>query len=171
MKWPWDINDLGTVYVIKDVNSAKKGINEIIEQGEGADYLDPNQIDTGMYAHFYRFEELVCQNRLIKVDNDSYSFDGDPITYDKSWVYPMIDNPDKNKFQPGTYCYTQARAFHRVYRELLQILQKMFDGEPDKITEAVQLMESLQVHAKRCISTPYMANDYNCGPVWDYEWE
>ena len=172
VKWPWDINDLGTVYVINDTDSAKKGINEIIEQGEGAAYLDPNQIDTGMYAHYYRFEELVCQNRLTKIDNDTYySFNGDPIVYDKSWVYPMIKNPNKHSFQPDTYCYTQARAFHRVYRKLLQILQKTFDGEPDKIVEAVQLMESLQVHAKRCISTPYMANDYNCGPVWDYEWE
>ena len=171
VKWPWDINDLGTVYVINDTDSALKGINEIIEQGEGASSLDPNQIDTGMYGHYYRFEELVCQNRLIKVDNDSYSFNGDPIVYDESWVYPMIKNPNKHSFQPGTYCYTQAKAFHRVYRELLQILQETFDGEPDKIVKAVQLMESLQVHAKRCISTPYMANDYNCGPVWDYEWE
>ena len=171
VKWPWH-NGLGTVYTIHDNKSAANGINEIIEQGEGANHLDPNQIDTGLYAHFYRFEELVCQNRLVKVDNNnSYAFTGAPIVYDKSWVYPMMENPSNKSFQPNSYCYTQARAFHRVYRELLQILQATFDGEPGRITEAVDLMESLQVHAKRCISTPYMATDYNCGPVWDYEWE
>ena len=170
VEWPWH-NGLGTVYIVNDTKSASRGIDEIIEQGEGADYLNPNQIDTGLYAHFYRFEELVCQNRLVKVDNSSYAFTGAPIVYDKSWVYPMIDNPNKYSFQPNNYCYTQARAFHRVYRELLQTLQATFDGEPGRITEAVELMESLQVHAKRCISTPYMATDYNCGPVWDYEWE
>ena len=147
VEWPWH-NGLGTVYIVNDTNSAGNGIDEIIEQGEGAAFLNPNQIDTGLYAHFYRFEELVCQNRLVKVDNNnSYAFTGAPIVYDKSWVYPMIDNPSNHSFQPNNYCYTQARAFHRVYRELLQILQATFDGEPGRITEAVELMESLQVHA------------------------
>ena len=171
VKWPWNINNLGTVYIINDTDSAITGINQIIEQGEGAKYLDPNQIDTGMYAHFYRFEELVCQKRLVKVDKDSYAFDGPPIVYDKLGVYPMIDNPNKDSFQPHTRCYTQARAFHRVYRNLLRIMQKTFNGDPEMISESVDLMEALQVHAKRLISTPYEGSEHNCGPVWDYEWE
>ena len=177
VKWPWKgiEHTVGTVHIINDTNSAINGIDEIIEQGEGASYLCPEQIDTGMYAHFYQFEELVCQRRLKKLDNDSYTFKGAPIIYDELGVYPMIDNPKNDTFQPGSRCYTQARAFHRVYRNLLRVLQKAFNGEPEEIAEAVKLMESLQVHAKRCISTPYStpydASDYNCGPVWDYEWE
>ena len=177
VKWPWkDIEDkVGTVHIINDTNSAINGIDEIIEQGEGASYLCPEQIDTGLYAHFYQFEELVCQKRLKKLENNSYAFKGDPIIYDELGVYPMIDNPKNDTFQPGSRCYIQAKAFHRVYRNLLRVLQKAFNGEPEKITEAVKLMESLQAHAKRCISTPYStpydASDYNCGPVWDYEWE
>ena len=173
VKWPWKTNNLGTVYIINDTDSAIKGIEEIVEQGEGAGPLDPNEIDTGMYAHFYRFEELVCQKRLIKCkdDKDSYAYDGDPIVYDKLEVYPMIDDPIKDSFQANTHCYVCAKAFHRVYRNLLQLMQEVFNGEPEKITEAVDLMETLQVYAKRCISTPYEGTGYNCGPVWDYEWE
>ena len=159
------------MHLITNETSAKNGINEIIEQGEGASYLDPKQIKTGLYAHFYQFEELVCQKRLVEFNKTHYVFKGDPIIYDKSGVYPMIDDPSKNSFERHTNCYTQARAFHRVYRKLLRVLQKTFNGEPERITEAVELMESLQVHAKRCISTPYSTYDYNCGPVWDYEWE
>ena len=176
VKWPWKgiEHKVGTVHIINDTSSAISGIDEIIEQGEGATSLDPKQIDTGMYAHFYQFEELVCQKRL-KLDNDSYAFKGPPIIYDELGVYPMIDNPKNDTFQPGSRCYTQARAFHRVYRNLLRVLQKAFNGEPEEITKAVELMESLQVHAKRCISTPYStshdASDINCGPVWDYEWD
>ena len=177
VEWPWKgiEHKVGTVYIINDTSSSILGINEIIEQGEGANSLDPKQIDTGMYAHFYQFEELVCQKALKKLDNGSYAFKGDPIIYDEAGVYPMINDPKNTTFQPGSRCYTQARAFHRVYRNLLKVLQKTFNGEPEEISEAVKLMESLQVHAKRCISTPYStpydASDYNCGPVWDYEWD
>ena len=172
VKWPWSINSLGTVHIITDTDSAIRGMNEIIEQGEGAGYLNPNQIDTGMYAHYYRFEELVCKRRLIKIDDNSYAFSGDPIVYDKSGVYPMIDDPNKDSFESHSRCYTQAKAFHSVYRNLLRVMQTVFNGSPDKIAEAVDLMETLQVHAKRCISTPLLeGTEYNCAPVWDYEWE
>ena len=176
VKWPWEgiEHKVGTVHVINDTNSAIKAIYEIIEQGEGANSLDPKQIDTGMYAHFYQFEELVCQKGLKKLHNGSYAYKGNPIIYDELGVYPMVNDPSSTTFQSGSRCYTQARAFHRVYRNLLKVLQKAFSGEPEEISEAVELMESLQVHAKRCISTPYStpydASDYNCGPVWDYEW-
>jgi len=92
----------------------------------------------------------------------------------------MINSPNKTIYniikagvQPFSCCYTQARAFHQVYRNLLRVLHKTFNGEPEKISEVVELMESLQVHAKRCTATP-LAEDtdsnYKCGPVWDYDW-
>ena len=174
--WPWGgpSKTVGTVYVINDTNSAIRGIDEIIEQGEGAGYLNPKQIDTGQYAHYYRFEELVCQKRLIKVDDDHYAFAGDPIIHDKSGVYPIYI-PNKNDFpsgfQPNSHCHTQAKAFHGVYRSLLRVLDKAFNEDPEKIIESVDLMESLQVHAKRCLSTPYLTFGYNCGLIWDYEWK
>ena len=170
VKWPWVTNNLGTVHVITDVCSARRGIDEIIEQGEGADYLNPNQISTSMYAHFYRFEELVCQRRL-KDHGDSYAFDGAPIVYDEAGVYPMIDDPNKDSFPKNSRCYTRARAFHYVYRNLLRIMHKTFNGYPEMISEAIDLMESVLVHAKRCISTPYESTKNNCAPVWDYEWD
>ena len=52
-------------------------------------------------------------------------------------------------------------------------MHETFNGEPEKIGEAVELIESLQVHAKRCIATPLAEDtdsDYKCGPVWDYDW-
>jgi len=49
VKWPWHKeNRVGTVHIITDTQSAKNGIDEIIEQGEGAGHLDPNQIDDGL---------------------------------------------------------------------------------------------------------------------------
>ena len=56
-----DFGRYGTLYVFKDLNTANISINEIIDQGEGTSPLDPNQADTeGVYAHFYKFEEITC---------------------------------------------------------------------------------------------------------------
>ena len=171
VKWPWpEQKNLGHVYIINDSESAQDGIRQIVEQGEGQNPLNPEDIATSCYGHFYRFEEIVCQNRLIKIDENHYAYAGDPIVYYPSGVYPMRENPSGDTIVPGTKCYTEAKAFHRTYRNLLRILQETFNGEPDKIQLAVELMEALQAHAKKCMWTPYGEGN-TCGPVWDYEWE
>ena len=80
-------------------------------------------------AHFYRFWEIVCQRKLIKVDNEQYAYKVDLIP---------------------------------------------FGGKPDRITKAVEIMESLLIHAKRVMRVPFDPDDdvlrLTCGPVWDYDW-
>ena len=171
VSWPWtEPNSVGKVYIITDEESAQDAINQIIEQGEGETPLNPNQIATGQYGHFYRFEEIVCQHRLIKTDKEGYAYDGAPIKYNPAGVYPMRENPDSDTIVSDTDCHTEARAFHRTYRSFLRVLQETFSGEPDKIYRSIELMEALQVHAKKCIWTPYGEGN-TCGPVWDYEWK
>ena len=80
----------------------------------------------------------------------------------------MRDSPSKDDIIPGTKCYTEAKAFHRIYRNFLRVLDATFNGAPEKISEAVELMEALQVHAKKAMWTPYNKVS-TCGPVWDYE--
>ena len=167
VEWPWG-QQVGTLYKVTDWDSAHKGINEIIEQGEGARFgpLDPS---TDQYAHFYRFEEIVCQHKLKRLPT-GYAFNGDPIPYNPEGVWPMRDNPSKHNIELGSECETEARAFHSVYRNFLRVLQDVFNGYPQKIQLAVELMESLQVHAKKTMWTPFNS-DSTCGPVWDYEWD
>ena len=171
VSWPWTEPDsVGTVHIITDGKSARDAIDQIIEQGEGEGPLNPNQVATGQYGHFYRFEEIVCQRRLVETEEGGYAYTGAPIKYDPTGVYPMRDNPDSDTIVPNTDCYTEAKAFHRTYRSFVRVLQQTFSGEPDKIHRSVELMEALQVHAKKCIWTPYGEGN-TCGPVWDYEWE
>ena len=58
-----------------------------------------------------------------------------------------------------------------MHRNLLKVLQKTFNGEPGKITEEVELKESLQMHSKDAFPLHIMVTGYNCGSIWDYEWE
>lgn len=58
MTWP---RSDGTLVKVNSIKSAKKGLEIIVEQGEGAGLISEDQVDKGTYSHFYKFEEIVCQ--------------------------------------------------------------------------------------------------------------
>ena len=173
--WPWKNDDL---VVVTDVDSAKRGIEMIVEQGEGAGMHDPTQADdSDKLAHFFKFEEISCGNKL-KLDNKSsntYHYQGPIIHYNPDGVWPMRDNPKASNTPPDSNCYTERKAFHGVFRNLLRQLQKIFNGynSEEEVQVAVELMESIQIHAKKTMWTKFKPNvldEETCGPVWDYEW-
>ncbi len=176
MKWPsWHKGShVGALIPIVDTDSALRAVEIIVSQGEGMDVQYPFGINTGSLAHFFKFEEIVCQRRLRKFGEDHYAYNGSRIRFNPSGVSPMRNNPRISTIKPNTDCYIQSKAFHKVHRNLLRKLQEAFNGKPDEIFTAIELMESLKVHAKRLMWTrfnPYDSQDKRmCGPVWDYEW-
>ena len=174
VQWPWNDERVGVVYPITDSLSAVNAITAIISEGEGANLLDPTDITNNTLAHFFKFEEIVCQKHLKQISNDNYSYSGNPIPFNSKGVWPMRPNPNVTSLIPDTNCYTEARVFHQVYRNLLRKLQTVFNGKPEEIFGAVSIMESLKVHAKRLMWTKFNPSDPDdpttCGPVWDYDW-
>ncbi len=175
VKWPWTpAAYVGTVIPITDSFSAMEAIREITAQGEGASLLDPTDIGTNSLAHFFKFEEIVCQHHLEQVDGDSYAYIGASIPFQPEGVWPMRDDPTIATVLPNTNCYTESRVFHNTYRKLLHKLQEVFDGSPDEIFQAVKLMESLQAQGKALMRVKFNPdsprNNTTCGPVWDYDW-
>ena len=174
--WPWVDSFIGgSIHIITDSTAAKKAISEIIEQGEGASPLDPTvnhlPISEDNIAHFYKFEEIVCERHLVK-KHGSYCYSGSLIPYNSSGVWPMQSNPSKDKIRPNTNCYTQAKAFHGIYRALLRILQVVLDGHSERIKDAIAVMESLGIHAHQVMQTRlHPHEETTCGPVWDYNWD
>ena len=130
---------------------------------------------SGELAHFYRFEEIVCRHHLVETTENSikkYAYTGPEIAFDQSGVWPMRGNPCKDCIPFENNCYTEAKAFHQAYRALLKKLQSVFSGKPDNINEAINIMESLAVHARKLMWTKIRDDDYlTCGPVWDYNWD
>ena len=171
--WPWSTK-LGTVYNITNVSSASKAIREIVEQGEGASPFDPKDGDLHRLAHFYKFEEIVCQKRLIKTQDRHYAYVGHPIPFNPQGVWPMKANPSSADIPPNNNCYTEAKAFHGAYRSLLRNLQDIFSGKVNGTTgmkNAVTIMESMAVHARKLMWTKIRPeDDQTCGPVWDFDW-
>lgn len=175
VNWPWEPTAaVGTVIPITNSTDAVRAINAIIAQGEGAGLLDPNEIGSDTLSHFFKFEEIVCQKQLERIDDDNYAYSGPPIPFQSNGVWLMRDNPTTNNIPPDTNCYTESRVFHTAYRKLLKKLQEVFDGNPDQISITVELMESLQVHAKKLMWTKFnpdsLFDDTTCGPVWEYNW-
>jgi len=176
VEWPWNSGEVGTVNKITDVKSAKEAISLIISQGEGADELTPEDIEKNSIAHFFKFEEIVCKKHLKKISEYEYSYSGAPIEFNDLGIWPMRANPSVNTLIPDTNCYTEAKVFHQVYRNLLRKLQEVFNGKPEEISETVNIMESLQVHAKLLMWTKYNPHEPDsvdlttCGPVWEYNW-
>ena len=86
----------------------------------------------------------------------------------------MRDEPNLNDIEPHSNCYTESKAFHLIYRALLHKLQEVFNGHPEKVPDAVQLMEALQVHCKKLMWIQFHPNNgfdnHTCGPIWEYEW-
>ena len=85
-------NDVGTLYKITDLSSAKRAIEEIVEQGEGTSVHNPVDESTKHFAHFFRFEEIFCENELQPLpDMGGYAYTGSPIPYNPNGVWNMKD--------------------------------------------------------------------------------
>eukprot|EP00731_Ephydatia_muelleri_P002393 Em0001g2393a len=173
------------IKVINDTSSAILAIQSVTHQGEGAGPTQSNskiKIIKHKLAHFYSFEEIVCGNCLVSNDEGQLCYKGAPIPFDPLGVWPMQRNPRKDKIPPNTNCYTEAKAFHGVYRALLKRLQEVFDGDKG-VLDMIAILESLGVHARKVMWTnlsppsPVDPTEYppcaevTCGPVWDYDWD
>jgi hypothetical protein len=162
-EWPHP----GELIVVKDLTSALDAINEIVEQGEGATPIDPNDPE-GELAHYYKFAEIVHGRRLVQESN-GYSYTGDKIAFDESGVWPMIDNPRTQTLDPNSQARLLSEEFNQAYANVLNALHTTFNGEPENIQTAVGLMFSLTLLAEHLMQIPTgTGSDVNAGPSFQY---
>ena len=167
-----DFGSHGTLYVVKDLKTANVSINEIIDQGEGTSPLDPNQADTeGVYAHFYKFEEITCQNALKKVGTNHYAYSGEELPFVSSGIYNMIANPSGDTIPPGTACYNATKDFNDLYKSIVENLDTGFaNGDQGAVSTAIGDMFALPGKAQTVMQLPLQpGSPLACGPVWDLD--
>ena len=114
--------------------------------------------------------------RKLIIDN-SYFVCRRSYPFDPQGVWSMSDNPNSSNIIANTNCYTQALAFYHVYRSFLSKLDEVFtpcDGtectDPQQLLmESVEIMEALQVHAKKLMWVKYDSDNPDdictCCPV------
>jgi hypothetical protein len=147
----------GRLYAVTALEDALKAIREIKDQGEGTGALHPGDGDREL-AHYYKFCEIVAGRRLVRRDG-GFAYEGEPIAFDVSGVWPMMDDPDITKLAAGSRAAVLAGLFATTYQSLLAALHETFNGHPEQLGEAVGLMFSLDLAARELMQTPSGAGD------------
>lgn len=155
---------------VTDVDSAVAAIDLIVEQGEGTKTspLDPEH----QPAHYYRFKEIYVGKTLRAnptpgPEQPPYVF-GDPtIPFDETGVTPLMTNPKASQYPKGSEPFIANNDFNFTYTSLLKTLHRVFNGEPDRIAPAVQLMESMKQQALYLMTMKVQASVF-AGPSFEY---
>ena len=155
VRWPTAHQDTygGTLYIVKDLETANEAIREIIEQGEGVGPFDPSDGLGDQLAHYYKFAEIVCGHKLKDTDG-TYEFNGANIELDEAGVYRMRDDPSIKNLEKDTNAYHFSKVFNEIYRQLLNRLHETFNGKPEGFRDSVSIMWSLKMYAKRLMTIP-----------------
>lgn len=148
----------GTLYQITDVRSALLAIHEIIEQGEGSPLNLDDDPDPEKLGHYYRFQQIVQGRRLIRDGSGAWVYKGAPVRLDPDGVHPMEDDPDAYRFTAGSVPRRESELCNEMYTNLLTTLGQVFNGRPEGLSDAVGLMFSLQVQAKKLLDLPTAPN-------------
>lgn len=165
------------LFPITDTASAIKGIDIIVDQGEGTStdpFVNPDDNNPGAEpepSHYYRFEEIVKGKTLVK-DPDApngYSYSGAPIPFDGSEIPNMWPNPKMADYPADSSAYVNSKFFNYTYTCLLNSLHLAFNGQPGQINEAMGLMFSLRLYALTLLKTadPNHAG-YVAGPSYEF---
>ena len=155
---------------VTDVDSAVQAINLIVEQGEGTTTspLDPQDLP----AHYYRFAEIYYGKTLIKNLNPrpgepAFVYGGEPIPFNPQGVTPLVTNPAASQYPAGSQASDTNNNFNFTYTSMLKSLHQVFNGQPDRIAPAVQLMESMRLQA-RYLMTIEVSDGLYAGPSFEY---
>ncbi len=165
----------GQVIAVTDLASALAAIDEIEEQGEG---LTPKEVwdgDRDMFhpereevAHYFRFQEILAGRAHRRGDTPASGPSGREFAVDWGAVHPMRDNPRSADFAPGSPAREKMDAFNRVYCDVLRELERVFNGEPDRMPAAVGTMREVGALARELMATPSGDGVTHAGPSFEY---
>jgi hypothetical protein len=154
VSWP---DAPGVLYRVTDKRSALLAIYQIVEQGEGSPHDldgDGDASDPGELGHYHRFEEIVRGRRLAKDRSGRWGFTGPEIPFDPDGVHPVVDDADTYRLRAGSAARRESELFDSSYTALLAGLQRVFNGHPDELDDAVGLMYQAQVQARKLYGIP-----------------
>jgi hypothetical protein len=155
---------------ITDAESAKAAIDIIVEQGEGSTQ-SPKDPDREL-AHYYKYAEIYYGRKLIKLSNPKpgtpeYGYEGDPIPFYESGIWPSICNPKRSNYPKGSQAAVLNDAFNHTYTRFLHGLQRVFNGQPDYLGPAFTGMQSLRDQAMVLMSLEFAPGKF-AGPSFEY---
>ena len=161
------------LFPIVDKDTALRGIDIIIDQGEGTTidpFVNPNDDSGGVEpAHYYRFEEIYKGKTLQKNPAGGYLFGEPAIPFNPEKIPNMWPNPKMNDYPKDSQAYINSKFFNYNYTSLLNSLHLTFNGQPHQINTAMGIMFSLRLYALKLLAIPDPNHPgYVAGPSFEY---
>jgi ferritin-like protein len=165
----------GRIIAIDSLTTALAALEEIVEQGEGADPLqvwdgdhDPSHPEREQISHYCRFQELKLGRCFRTGDTPLSGPTGDSISIDWSAVRPMRSNPRTSDHAPGSPIRTAQEEFNHAYCALLRQLEQVFNGNPTVLTAGIGSMYGLKAKAQALMLMPNEDGLGTAGPTFEY---
>ena len=164
----------GHIVTVTDLDSALAALEEIVDQGEGAqlevwdgdfDVLHPEREQV---AHYFRFQELKLGRRYQPGDTPQSGPTGETIVVDWDAVLPMRANPRSSDHAPGGPIRAAQEQFNRTYCALLQQLDRAFNGSPEVLMPAIGAMYDPKDLAQALMQMPTEDGLTTAGPTFEY---
>ena len=162
----------GKLVAVHRLEDAILAIDEIIGQGEGVNgtIIDSDSILFGEqveYAHYFRFNEIMCERRYQPCDPAKSPPTGAPVAVEWDAVHNMQPNPKMADYPPDSELYARTLEFNRTYMALLQSIHCAVNGEPPELMKAIPLMYDLKYKALALMTTPWK-DGMTAGPSFEY---
>ncbi|MDP9793767.1 hypothetical protein J2S43_002279 [Catenuloplanes nepalensis] len=142
----------GEIVAVHDLDTAIEALTLIIEQGEG---LGGGIYDgEGELSHYYRFQQLQLGSYYQRGDVPGRP-SGPALDVDFDAVHPVAIDVALTDYPDGSPVREAAQAFNRTYADFLAHLTAAYDGEPQKLLEAVPWMFRLRDDIERLIRNPF----------------
>jgi len=117
-------------FLIDDKASAVRHLKWIVEQGEGADPLDPLTAE-GIPGHYYRLASILNARYLIpdpSVKDLKHSFSGADLVFDQQGVHEFDVNPKHADYVASAPTVaTQMKLLNDKYTAMINDLQTAFN--------------------------------------------
>lgn len=157
---------------ILSLADAQDAIARIVREGEGTPTSPEEGTEGGDgngMAHYYSFYEIYKGRKIAKAADGSWYFTDGVIPFDPAGVQTLIDDPKQADYPAGSVAAVQSEAFNTYYSNLLKALHQSFNGNPDKINDAIGLMFDLKIQAKMLMQLPMDGKPGKfCAPTWQY---
>lgn len=154
------------LFAITCPDDASRAIDIIKTQGEGT--VDTPDDAPGDLAHYYKFLEIAAGKTIVKTTT-GISYSGSPITFDPLGVWNLRPNCKIADYPVGSQARTNITQFASTYSSMLNALHDAFNGNPNKLDDAINLMSDLRTSAASLMQTPDpTAPGFNVGPSFEY---
>jgi hypothetical protein len=164
----------GRIIAVTNFATALTALEEIVEQGEGAEHAqvwdgdsDVFHPDRDQVAHYYRFQELKLGRRYRRGDTPRSGPTGDPISIGWDAIRPMRTNPRTSDHAPGSPIRLAQEEFNHSYCALLQRLEEAFNGAPQMLGAAIGAMYTLKAQAQALMQMPTEDGLGTAGPTFE----